>query len=70
MSNQLPDIHDNPEQYHYDLNNSCSASDCTGLIPVPPQSAEAVAAYNEIVHFGIPELDKDTDFYHIQKNRR
>ncbi len=52
-------INDNPEQYRYDLTNCSSSTECTGLMHVPAHSDEELAAYNEIFHFGIPELDKE-----------
>ena len=52
-------INDDPQKYRYNLNNASSYGDCTGLIPVPPQSDEERAAYNAIYHFGLPEIDKD-----------
>lgn len=51
-------ICDNPEQYRYDLTNCSSATECTGLIPTPLESEEELTFYNEIFHFGIPEMDK------------
>lgn len=63
-------IHDNPELYRYDLNNCSSSSDCTGLIPAPPQSDEELESYNEIFHFALPEIDKQDDFYDTQKGQR
>ncbi len=52
-------IHDNPDLYCYDLNNASSSTECTGLIPVPPQSEDEQQAYNHIYHYAIPELDKN-----------
>lgn len=52
-------IHDNPNLYCYDLNNASSSTECTGLIPVPPQSEEEQQAYDDIYHYAIPKLDKD-----------
>ena len=63
-------VHDNPELYRYDLNNCNSATECTGLIQSPPQSDEELAAYNEIFHFAIPEIDKQEEFYNAQKGQR
>lgn len=51
-------IHDNPNLYRYDLNNASSSTDCTGLIPTPPQSEEEREAYDAIYHYAIPEIDK------------
>ena len=31
--------------------NSCSATDCTGLIPALPQNEDEVASYEELYHF-------------------
>lgn len=38
------------EGYDY-LGNSCSATDCTGLIPSSPQSEAEYDAYEELYHF-------------------
>ncbi len=43
-------IQDNPDLYCYDLNNASSSTDCTGLIPTPPQSEEELASYDAIFH--------------------
>jgi hypothetical protein len=43
-------FHDNPNRYRYDLNNASSATDYTGLIPVPPQSEAEREAYEAIYH--------------------
>ncbi len=51
-------VHDNPNLYRYDLNNASSSTDCTGLIPVPPQSEEEREAYEAIYHYAVPEIDK------------
>ncbi len=63
-------INDNPEHYRYDLTNCSSATECTGLMHAPPQSDEELAAYNEIFHFAIPEIDKQADFFDTQKGQR
>lgn len=46
------------DSYGVDLNksyiNSCSAHDCTGLIPSLPQSKAEVEAYEDLYHF-LPE---------------
>jgi len=51
-------IHDDPNRYNYDLNNAISATDCTGLIPVPPQSEEEQDSYQAIYHNTLPEIDQ------------
>lgn len=52
-------IHDNPNNYTYDLNNAMSSTECTGLIPTPPQSEEERESYNAIFHYALPEIDKE-----------
>lgn len=37
---------------------SCSAMDCTGLIPSLPQSDAEIEHYNQLYHF-LPECAKD-----------
>ena len=41
------------DQYDY-LGNSCSATDCTGLIPSLPQSEDELASYNDVVQYMPP----------------
>ncbi len=38
------------DQYDY-LGNSCSATDCTGLIPSAPHSRAEREAYEEVYHY-------------------
>ena len=38
------------EGYDY-LGNSCSAMDCTGLIPSPPASEAERESYEEVYHY-------------------
>lgn len=54
----MKNIHDNPDLYNYDLNNAGSTTDCTGLIPAPPQSEEEQQSYEAIYHYAIPQIDK------------
>ena len=51
-------INDNPDQYRYDLNNASSSTDCTGLIPTPPQSEAELESYDAVCHFALPQIDK------------
>ena len=51
-------IHDNPDLYCYDLNNASATTDCTGLIPAPPQSEAEQEAYESIFHYAIPKIDQ------------
>lgn len=50
-----------PEEYdhYFDIINSCSANDCTGLIPAGLVSEEELAVYQEIYHFGPPVNEVD-----------
>lgn len=50
-------IQDDPDLYCYDLNNAISSTDCTGLIPAPPQSDEEEEAYDAIIHNAVPNTD-------------
>lgn len=48
------------DKYGVDLNksyiDSCSAHDCTGLIPSLPQSKAEIESYNDMYHF-LPEAN-------------
>lgn len=37
--------------FDYDICNSCSYGDCTGLIPTSPHSQEEWDSYNEVYKF-------------------
>ena len=54
----LKKINDNPDDYVYDLNNASSSTDCTGLIPTPPQSEADEESYDAIYHHIMPQIDK------------
>ncbi|MCI8598891.1 MAG: hypothetical protein HFJ10_10720 [Lachnospiraceae bacterium] len=47
------------EGYDY-LGNSCSTTDCTGLIPSSPQSEAEYDSYEEVYHFQ-PKVTAKTD---------
>lgn len=57
MKPTRPKINDNPNQYVYDLNNASSSTDCTGLIPTPPQSEDEEEAYQAIYQHIVPKID-------------
>ena len=54
----------NPDQYRYDLNNASSSTDCTGLIPTPPQSEAELESYDAVYHFALPQIDKNINRLH------
>ncbi len=66
----MKNIDDNPEDYRYDLTNCSSGTECTGLMYAPPQSDEDLKSYNEIYHFALPEIDKNSAFCDTQKGQR
>lgn len=45
------------DSYDY-LANSCSSTDCTGLIPALPEDEAELRSYHETYHFGAPKLPK------------
>lgn len=54
------------ETFDYDICNSCSFGDCTGLIPSSPQSEEEWDSYNDVYKFQ-PEPVKKTDSFNDTK---
>ncbi len=39
----------------FDLGNACSAHECTGLIPTPPQTDEEMESYMAIMDYRAPD---------------
>ncbi|NBI69659.1 hypothetical protein D3Z50_00990 [Clostridiaceae bacterium] len=49
LRDRFSDIGEEDEAlYNLDI---CSATDCTGLIPAMPQSANEISSYEELYHF-------------------
>ena len=46
------------DQYDY-LGNSCSATDCTGLMPAPPRNRAEREAYEELYPYQAAAQPKD-----------
>lgn len=46
------------DRYDY-LGNSCSAWDCTGLIPFAPTEDGQLQSYEDLYHFTPPEITKE-----------
>ena len=38
----------------FDTDSACSATDCTGLLPTPPQSQDEVENYKELINYQAP----------------
>lgn len=49
------------EIYDFDLLNSCSAMDCTGLIPSSPATEAEYESYKNVYHFQPPEVSAEED---------
>lgn len=43
------------QEYEFDICNACSATDCTGLIPVAPQDESELDSYKDIYNFEPPK---------------
>lgn len=49
------------DKYEVDIDNFqvSSATECTGLIPTPPQNADELESYKELYNFGPPKMTKE-----------
>lgn len=55
-----PNQEDVSDSYDY-LGNSCSAWDCTGLIPFAPTERGQLESYEEVYHFTPPSVPTDKE---------
>lgn len=49
------------EYDHLDLGNAASATECTGLIQVPPETDEDIEAYLSIADYRAPNVISEED---------
>ncbi|MBE7048485.1 MAG: hypothetical protein E7393_03830 [Ruminococcaceae bacterium] len=71
MPNKIPkttppekDFSPNERQEEYDkfeLCNACSSTDCTGLIPTPPQTEEEMESYMAIYDYQPPNVEVEKE---------
>lgn len=43
----------------FDIDSACSVTDCTGLLPTPPQSWDEVDNYKELINYQAPLPEED-----------
>ena len=52
------------EYDHLDLGNACSATECTGLIQVPPMTEDEEESYLSIADYRAPSVAEPAEEFH------